>query len=166
MEIHIKSSGKSADFLRQGKTFLEAAWRCFGKKTDTGFQIVENGKFQQLSAPCVVNAAFACEMFLKSLLFALCIHFNPQAEGHNLYLLYKKLPRNIQEIIAKICWNRKMIEFENLLKEHAKDFVDVRYFIEKDSWTEMSPITVITIADNLSRVVEYLLNNTNWEEIQ
>ena len=166
MEMHIKSSAKAQDYFDQGKQFLEAAWKCYGKENDTGFTIIEDGKFQQLSAPCIVNAAFSSEMFLKSILNRLGIEYDRNKEGHNLYLLYKKLPSNIQTIIAKFCGSKKdTTVFEDQIKKHAKDFVDIRYFVESNGWVEMSPVTIITIAENLSRITDYLLNNKNLEEI-
>ena len=166
MEIHIHSSTKARDYFNQGKQFLEAAWNCYGKKNDTVFSIIENGKLQQLPAPCVVNAAFSCEMFFKSLLHKLNISYDRNREGHDLYLLYKRLPSRIQDIIARFCGDRHNVTFfENWLKVHSKDFVDIRYFIECNGWTEMSPVTIVTIADNLSRIIDYLLISSNLEEI-
>ena len=166
MEIHIQSTANVQDFFKQGEQFLEAAWRCFGKKNDEGFSIMENGIFQQLPAPCVVNAAFACEMFLKSLLCELKIKYNPHSEGHNLFLLYKKLPSDIQKTIAEFCRDRDDTNvFEKWLKNHANDFVDIRYFMERDSWTEMSPMMVIQVAYNLSMIVGYLLKSGKTEGV-
>ena len=166
MEIHIHSSGKAQDYFNQGKQFLEAAWNCYGKKSGAGLNIIENGKLQQLPAPCVVNAAFSCEMFIKALLNKLNITYDRSKEGHNLYLLYKKLPSELQDIIAKFCGNKKdATVFENLIKTHSRDFVDIRYFIESNGWAEMSPVVMIAIADNLSRIINYLLISSNLEEI-
>lgn len=164
MEIHIKSSANAQEYFNQGNQFLDAAWRCYGKKNDKEFIWMEQGKFQQLSAPCIVNAAFSCEMFLKALLYKLKVPYNPHKEGHNLYLLFKKLPSNIQETIARYCGNKNDITvFNERLKTHQKDFVRIRYFIERDGWSDMSPITMITIADNLSRICEYLLVRKDLE---
>ena len=164
MEIHIKSSTKAQDYFYQGKQFLEAAGKCYGKETDTGFNIIEDGRLKQLPAPCVVNAAFSCEMFLKAILNKLEIGYDRNKEGHNLYLLYQKLPFNLQNTVAKFCGNKKdSTVFENQIKTHAKDFVDIRYYVESNGWTEMSPITTITIAENLSRITAYLLSNKDWE---
>lgn len=158
MEIHIKSSAKAQDYFNQGNQFLDAAWRCFGKKNDEEFIFIEQGKFQQLSAPCVVNAAFSCEMFLKALLCKFKIPYNLHKEGHNLYLLFKKLPSNTQETIARFCGNKNDITvFEKRLKTHQKDFIRIRYFIQRDGWSDMSPIAMITIAENLSRICAHLL---------
>lgn len=165
MEIYIKSSNAAKDYFYQGEHFLEAAWRCFGQKNDTGFAIVKEDKFQQLSVPCVVNAAFSCEMFFKSLLHQMKIQYG-RKNGHNLHSLYKLLPSKVQNIIAKFCGNQKdNAVFENWIENHAEDFVDIRYLIERDGWTAISPMSMLTIAENLSTITAYLLDNENLEEM-
>ena len=166
MEIHKQSSVTARDFYRHGKQFLKASRNCFGKKSeeDGSYEIVVNSEFYQLPAPCVVNAAFSCEMFLKSILKDMNISYNSQKEGHNLYLLYKKLPMSIQVKIAKFCEpNENINSFEIMLKKHATDFVDIRYFIEQEGWTDMSPITMLTLAENLS-VISYHILKLNQQE--
>lgn len=166
MEMHVYSSGQPKDYFNQGKQFLEAAWRCFGKKSETRFIIFEDGELQQLPAPCVVNAAFSCEMFLKALLNKLNITYDRNKEGHMLYSLYKKLPCRLQVVIAKFCGNENDATiFENLIKKHSNDFVDVRYFIEHNEWKEISPMVMLKIADNLSRIVDYFLTSSDLEDI-
>lgn len=158
MEVHIKTNADAKALLIQGKQFLEAAWRCFGKKGDESFSIIDNGMFQQLPAPCVVNAAFSCEMFLKSLLCNLGIKYDKHSEGHDLYLLYKRLPSDVQCTIAQFCGYRNdTTKFEKMLRDHSKDFVDIRYFIERNTWTQMSPTLIIAVAYNLSQAVEHLI---------
>lgn len=166
MKVHIHSSAKARDYFNQGRQFLDAAWNCYGKKCGASVNIIADGKFQQLPAPCVVNAAFSCEMFLKSLLIKLGIEYDKSKEGHDLHLLYEKLPSNIQNIIAIFCGSKNsMMPFVNWINAHAKSFVDIRYFIEHNGWTETSPTMMITMADNLSRIVDYLLDSSNLEEI-
>ena len=158
MEVHIKTNADAQALFMQGKQFLEAAWRCFGKKVDESFSIIDKGVFQQLPAPCVVNAAFSCEMFLKSLLCNLGIKYDRHSEGHDLYLLYKRLPSDIQCTIAQFCGDRNdTTKFEKTLRYHSKDFVDIRYFIERNTWTQMSPTLIIAVAYNLSQAVEHLI---------
>lgn len=166
MEMHLKSSNTAKDYFCQGNQFLEAARRCFSEKNDSGFTIIKESKFQQLSAPCVVNAAFSCEMFLKSLLKRMEIQYCTKKGGHNLNSLYRQLPPKVQNILAKFCGNRKdNAVFENWIVNHSKDFVDIRYYIEHDRWTEMSPISTLTIAENLSTITAYLLDYENLEEM-
>ena len=49
--------------------------------------------------------------------------------------------------------------FLNLLDIHSTDFAKKRYYIENSGWTAMSPMTMITIAQNLSVVTNNLLSN-------
>ena len=46
--MHIISSANAQDYYRQGKQFLEAAWRCYGKEDMDVFNIIENGKIQNI----------------------------------------------------------------------------------------------------------------------
>lgn len=157
MEIHLSSAAKAQDFYKQGKQFLEAAWRCFGQKnTDGRFTIFSGNEFQQLPSPCVVNATFACEMFLKSLLLELDIPYDRSKGGHNLYRLFCKLPADKQEVIARFC-SKDLSKFQALLQQHHNDFVNTRYYIENAGWSEMSPMTMVTLGENLSSIVNYLL---------
>ena len=153
------SSANAQDYYRQGKQFLEAAWRCYGKKDIDVFNIIEKGKTQQLPAACAVNAVFSCEMFIKSLLIKMHISYDLYIDGGNLYLLFKKLPENVQDDIAKYCGakNDKDV-FENVIKEYSKEFADIRSFIEYDGGSEMSPIIIIAIADSLSKIAWYFLD--------
>lgn len=157
--IHIISSANAQDYYRQGEEFLEAAWRCYGKKKVEIFHLAESGKIQQLPAACAVNAVFSCEMFLKSLLIKMHISYDLHTDAGNLYLLFKKLPENVQDDIAKYCGVRNDKDvFENVIKEYSKEFADIRSFIEYDGGSEMSPIIIIAIADSLSKIVGYFLD--------
>lgn len=157
MEIHLSSSANAQDFYQQGKQFQEAAWRCFGQKNDdNSFTIISEKGFQQLSSPCVVNATFACEMFLKSLLVKLGIPYPQGKRGHDLYRLFCKLPADKQEVIAKFC-SKDLSQFHALLQQHHNDFIDTRYYIENAGWSEMSPMTMVTLGENLSSIVNFLL---------
>lgn len=154
MEAHIFSCVTAQDFYKQGKQFQEAAWRCFGQKNS---DIISEQGFHQLPSPCVVNSAFACEMFLKSMLIQLEIPYDRNKEGHSLYLLFCKLPKDKQEILAKFC-SKDLSTFQILLQKHDKDFVHVRYYIEESGWYEMSPFTMLSLGQNLSSIVGYLLS--------
>lgn len=168
MEVHKKSAATPLDFYRQGKQFLKASWYCFGKKSTEKdeYEIIINNEFQQLPVPCVVNAAFSCEMFLKALLKKFNISYDPKKEGHNLYLLYKKLSDSTQKAIAEFCGNSKDIdEFQNILKRHAQDFTNIRYCIEHKGWTDMSPLTMIMLAENLSTITHHILSLDQQEKI-
>lgn len=157
MEVHLTSSASAQDFYKQGRQFQEAAWRCFGQRNnDNSYTLISGKEIQQLFSPCVVNATFACEMFLKSLLVKLEIPYDRNKDGHDLYRLFCKLPADKQEVIAKFC-SKDLNRFQTLLQQHHNDFVDIRYYIENIGWSEMSPITMVTLCENLSAIVNYLL---------
>ncbi|MCM1061348.1 MAG: HEPN domain-containing protein [Eubacterium sp.] len=158
MDINIYSSANYNGFYQQGLDFLEAAWRCFGKKEDEKYEIMKEGAFLQLSAPCIVNAAFSCEMFLKALLLKYQI---PLRKIHGLYDIYTMLPSEIKGNIKKVCAKK----LEKILKNHNTDFVDIRYFIEQKGWQKMKPMTMITVAENLSRITGAYLKPAPKKEV-
>lgn len=161
MKVFLESTWSSEDYCRQAQNFLIAAQRCFGE----GYSIVKNGEIQQLPVPCVVNAAFSCEMSLKALLHKDNIQYDTKTEGHDLFLLFKKLSIKTQNAIAKFCGSKTdAFIFEQQLKKHAKDFIGIRYFIEHKGWTEISPMEIITIAENLLTIVKHQLASSKAEE--
>lgn len=76
------------------------------------------------------NVSFACELFLKSMLYFYNIKESTQ---HNLFMLYKKLPREMQEEIylnhpcTNISRDRFYISFEQL----GNSFTVFRYSYER-----------------------------------
>lgn len=146
MGIKIYSSTCYNDYFHQGIHFLDAAWRCYGEKDGNNYNIMKNGVLLQIPAPCIVNAAFSCEMFLKSILLKYKI---PLSKTHGLYDLYSKLPSEVQGDIEEEFGD----EFKQTLKKHNTDFVDIRYFIEQEGWQEMSPMIMISVAESLSKIV-------------
>ena len=139
-----------------------ASERCLGEKNGDTFTIMKpsgNGSVMvQLSAPTVVNASFACELFFKALLLRYNITFPKGRNGHNLFTLYTSLPDEIKDKIIKFCFNSVSKEiFEKFLDNHADDFVEIRYFIENKGYTNMSPLMMYTLAFNLSQITKALL---------
>lgn len=156
MEFNIKVNKNAWDFYKNGRSFLEAAWRCYGKEGENGdYIIIEDGQLYQLAAPTVVNAAFACEMFFKAMLVFNNIKY---PKKHNLKVLYDELPKNCKKLIYQFCGDRNdenvILRF---LSEHDNDFADIRYFIEHIGWQGMNPMLMITFAYNMSEITRYLL---------
>lgn len=161
MEMHIKTECSAQDFYNQGNNFEEAAQRCFGKYEQGRFSIIKDGAFLQLPAPTVVNSAFACEMFLKSILTHFCVPFGKE---HNLLKLYLKIPPEAQSVIHQICFHgREEREFQEMLRRHSMDFVEIRYFFEKTGWTSTSPICMLTLACNLNTAAEFILSHATGD---
>ena len=101
-----------------------------------------DGTVQVLSIPGIVNCAFACELYLKSLLM---VH-GYQSRGHSIESLFRKLP---DEIISQIIKEIEGYKFENCLSNISNTFVDWRYSYEKES-------TLITFQTFLLKLTESL----------
>lgn len=76
------------------------------------------------------NIAFACELYLKCLLFEQKIDCRKE---HNLYKLYKELPEKLQKQLKELhpCGNTQESKFELELKEVGKAFTVFRYMYER-----------------------------------
>lgn len=90
----------------------------------------ETVPFISVLLPSVVNSAFACEIFLKTLL----LYFDvPYKNEHRLKNLYEMLPVEVNMLI-----HSQMIYFygakwnDRLLDEISNSFVDYRYAYEED----------------------------------
>lgn len=168
-EMNIYSNSQHMDYYRNGESFLKASERCFGEKNGEEFTIFsgsENGtEVKQLSVPTVVNAAFACEMFLKALISNAGLDIPKGRDGHNLLKLYKVLSNDIQEKISSFCFrDSSKTEFENFLNNHAENFVNIRYFIEKKEFSNMSPMCIYQLTFNLSQITKYILQGEKYNE--
>lgn len=159
MEFNIKTNKNSSDFYRIGEEFRLAACRCYGKVDESGSSnLIKDGKIQILPSAVIVNSAFACEMFLKSLLK----HNDTEFEKiHELDVLFEKLPQDIQEGIALFCGKAESSDFKIVLKRHAKDFVNARYYVEHSEWFGMSPTFLLALAYNMSQITKAYLND--WD---
>lgn len=163
MEFNIKTNASPYDFLHIAEEFRLAACRCYGKVEDAGFYtMMKEGVFQILPSATVVNAAFSCEMFLKSLLKHNDISFE---KTHSLYELYKLLPGDYKESIALYCGNTDVSGFEAVLRQHAKDFLNARYYVEHKEWYGMSPTFLFSLAYNLSTITNTYLEGRDIVEV-
>mgnify|MGYP004676478853 FL=1 len=104
-------------------------------ESDTNVQQEEKTKLKQsLVVPVIVNASFACELFLKSLLPS-------NTHGHKLDELFSQLDQNLQSKIMGLtgltlkCYNDdyNMEQFQQDLKNNSNDFAEWRYFHEGHS---------------------------------
>lgn len=91
-----------------------------------------------------VNLAFACELYLKSMLYKLDINFG---KSHRVSELYKLLPEEIQKNIReKVSFRHERKDnFELVLEEISDAFVFLRYAHERkavvSNWDGLSSIT-------------------------
>ena len=167
MEFNFKVTPNAEALFNNGGEFQKAAARCLGVNEDGAIEIAKDGLFISLSAPAVVNAAFACEMYLKALIFKSGKRYPTNRDGHNLKKLYDLLSKPIQRELYQFCVSKEDCAetiFINFLGSHSQDFVDTRYYVTKEGWQGMSPIAVYTYAFNLGNITKYLLSN--WENIQ
>ena len=162
MEFNFKVTPNAEALFNNGGEFQKAAARCLGVNEYGTIEIAE-----ELPAPAVVNAAFACEMYLKALILKSGKKYPTNRDGHNLKKLYDMLLEPIQNHIYQFCVNKEdcaEIIFTSFLERHSRDFMDARYYVTKEGWQGMSPIAVYTYAFNLGNITKYLLSN--WENIQ
>ena len=97
----------------------------------------------------LTNVSFACELYLKHLLLAR----NINCKGpHNLYVLFKKLPMEMQADLKRKhpCGNITIDEFEVVLDEVGLAFTIFRYMYERG-----------TIAYNFQFLIELLFTLHN-----
>lgn len=155
MEFNTKVNNTPKDFYRNGISFMKAAWRCYGKEIEGQYRIIDGGEFCQLTAPAVVNAAFACEMFLKALLLHYGISYKKE---HVLINLFDMLPDNTKDKINQFCGMKDDTQvFRNTLSRHSNDFTDIRYFVENEGWNGMDPSYMVALAYNMSQITGYIL---------
>lgn len=85
--------------------------------------------------PLITNAAFTCELYLKSLLLREKVNFytiKKPENKHDLYDLYHHLSKPMRDKLKSIhpCTNEKKENFEQALKECGKAFEVLRYCCE------------------------------------
>ena len=162
MEFHINTSPSPESYYNNGRQFCEAAWRSFGGRDG---KVAENGIILCLPVPTVVNAAFSCEMHFKALLLLERKAFPKGKEGHNLKSLFSRLEVETQERIGAFCLPKSLPSpleaFIAILESHKQDFADTRYYMEHSGWQEMSPITMLTISENLTTITGVLIKENN-----
>jgi len=124
---------KNEEFsLKSEKDFIEMGERAY-KSAEKYFSIFERC-FDMIitenhTALCT-NIAFACELYIKSLVFNESIDCRKK---HDLLELYNMLPITIKEELKEIhpCSNSKKDRFELELKELGKAFIVFRYSYER-----------------------------------
>ncbi len=155
MDYKIRVHHRPKDYYENGKSFLNAAFRCCGQKENGEFVIINHGKMVLLPAPTVVNAAFACEMFLKAMLVNDGII---KFKNHSLLKLYDLLSEDTHKKICSYFDDESGEPFlRKQIAKHPDDFVDIRYYVENEEWGQMDPTAVVTLAYNLSEITKFVL---------
>lgn len=102
-------------------SFLQSA-----EKLYEDYQVIL-GWFNPLLYPIIVNCAFSCELFLKSLLSL----ENIEIRTHNLDKLYEKLNAQDKEFILNNTGFTDPEEFKGILNNHGDFFERFRYIHEE-----------------------------------
>ena len=116
------------NILLQADDFAEAYCRCIKGENPT---IDEYGRTccSVLNIPAIVNAAFACELYIKSILVT-------TTKEHDLEILYSQLDNEKQSEIRSYvdkCFNgHPTYKFDTCLKRASNAFVDWRYIYEDE----------------------------------
>lgn len=126
------SVGFETEIIDIANDFYEAYLRCLeGKKTHTD----EYGRIisSNVGVPAIVNGAFACELYMKSMI----PKANWQKCGHNLQLLLLQLPNDKQAQIREAVTSNLDLQFHSY-KEYltalSNCFGFWRYIHEKENF--------------------------------
>ncbi len=112
----------------QADDFFEAYKRCLEcknwRKDEYGRNVADI-----VSIPAIVNGAFACELYIKSLL-------PTQEKEHNLKILFEMLLPDLQEKICNEINNKfkshGVYTFDMCLNDSADAFINWRYIYEEE----------------------------------
>ena len=142
---------KAKEFYNQGLRFLKCAERCMGEVQEDGSILIIGGKYPCLSAPTMVNMAFSCECFLKSILIIYGVQYK---KVHGLKELYDLLPgKELKEYL------QVGEDFEKELEKHSLDFVAWRYYIEEPGDYAMSPMFTDILMRNLNILAKRVISD-------
>lgn len=148
---------KAKRFYDQGLRFYHCAQRSLGDVNEDGSIQILGGKYQTLSTPVMVNAAFSCEIFLKSILILHDIDYRKQlkhGEGHKLKSLFDLLP---DQRYKDFLQTGSQDDFEKALIKHSADFENWRYYMENPGTYRMSPMFTLTLMENLKTLTHTLI---------
>ena len=115
------------NILLQADDFAEAYRRCVRCENPT---IDEYGRtcYSVVNIPAIVNAAFACELYMKSMITTPIV-------GHKLAYLFSKIDLTKQERIRQYVNNKfkehPVYSFDRCLERATNVFVNWRYIFEK-----------------------------------
>ncbi len=120
--------GSKVDILSTADDFYEAYKRCMEGRNERE----ENGiiKSDYVGIPAIVNGAFACELYLKSM--------NYSSRGHELIELYNKLDDIAREdIYRRTATKLNKESFDDCIKGLSNLFAHWRYIYEKENLGEL-----------------------------
>lgn len=114
--------GFENSILLQADDFYEAYLRCIEGKNHKKEQGID--VYSVINIPAIVNAAFACELYLKSMVGGI------ELQKHNLIKFYKLLPQDIKKTIGQQYRTNKVEPYNTAKKAITiirNSFVEWRY---------------------------------------
>lgn len=90
-----------------------------------------------------VNAAFACELFFKSILIYNSTE-NKAAKGHDLNTLFEELPQSIKTKMTNEYQSELNKNLKAFLQEYGNSFIEWRYPYEQPLSMEITEILTLT----------------------
>ena len=160
----VENLSKVKAFYIQGNNFAQCAERRMGEMNEDGSIQLVGGRYGMLCPPVMVNAAFACEMFLKGILIAHGIDYKKllkQRKGHGLKALYDLLPKEKYKEFLKIPGKDT---FDKKLEAHSNDFVNWRYYIENPGEYIMEPFFTCVLMKNLEIILGDIIEEGEKDE--
>ena len=160
----VENLSKVKAFYIQGNNFAQCAERSMGEMNEDGSIQLVGGRYGMLCPPVMVNAAFACEMFLKGILIAHGIDYKKllkQRKGHGLKALYDLLPKEEYKEFLKIPGKDT---FDKKLEAHSNDFVNWRYYIENPGKYIMEPFFMCVLMKNLEIILGDIIEEGEKDE--
>lgn len=141
------------------KEFADTASLAAGKR-----DLETQGWSRPRIIPEIVNRAFSCEVFLKSLLVFLDVSFRKEHELKKLWLL---LPAELQNKVEQELSSRYGFggqdDFEALLAKTSNAFADWRYIYEVHALSGF-PGFLAAFSDSLREVCCQKYHHSTWEE--
>jgi hypothetical protein len=110
----------------QARNFFFAAIRCGRAEV-----CEESGMYQVLSVPEYVNIALSCELYIKTLLYK----GEERIQEHKLIILFDQLDVKLQNTLSDDL-KMPIQEIRNLLREHSKLFLEMRYRFESLQYSD------------------------------
>ncbi len=138
---------KSKKCYIQARSFFLAAKRC-GKDEICE----ESGSNQYLPIPEYVNIAFACELYIKVLLYI----EEDIIMSHNLLHLFNRLEASKRHRVSKIM-NIHEAQITKLLNQHSDMFRNMRYRFEYQQYRESFSMPInffYSLAESLDKVAQ------------
>lgn len=125
--------GFENNILLQADDFCEAYYRCSRGENPHKEGAVEVS--HAVNVPAIVNAAFACELYMKAII-------GREFQTHSLLTFYKNLPEDVKQRIEEKYKNNKAWGFETAKEaiSAVKDtFVDWRYLYKEENANQCNP---------------------------